>query len=82
MAFLDNNENIKDKPKSLHHIFRKAHKSVLAVIECMKRECNLPEKERLLLEARNRLDSLGFAHDDFSMQLRIVLKQKEIKLLE
>jgi len=82
LALLDNNENSIDNPKSLHHIFRKAHNSVLAVIECMKSECNLSEKESLLIEARKRLDLLGLAHDDFSRQLRIVLKQKETELLE
>lgn len=82
LAFLDNNENFADKPKSLHHIFRKAHKSVLDIIECMKIECDLPEKEILLLEADHRLDLLGLAHDDFSTQLRVVLRQKEAKLLE
>jgi hypothetical protein len=82
LSFLDNNENSADKPKSLHHIFRKAHDSVLDVIECMKSECGFPEKENLLQEARKRLDLLGLAHDNFSSQLRIALRQKESKLLE
>lgn len=82
LAFLDNNENDSDNPKSLHHIFRKAHNSVLALIECMKSECNLSEKEPLLIETQKRLELLGLAHDSFSTQLRIVLKQKENELLE
>jgi hypothetical protein len=82
LSFLNDNESSEDKPKSLHHIIRKAHSSVLDVIECMKSECSLPEKEMLLLEAEKRLDLLGFAHDSFSRQLRIALKQKETELLE
>ena len=82
LLFLDNNENSSDKPKSLHHIFRKSHASVLTLIECMKNECNQQKKEKLMLETQNNLDSLGFAHDDFSTQLRIALKQKELMLLE
>ena len=82
LSFLNGNESFEDKPKSLHHIIRKAHSSVLDVIECMKSECSLPEKEMLLQEAEQRLDLLGFAHDSFSRQLRIALKQKETELLE
>jgi len=28
------------------------------------------------------MDTLGLAHDDFSVQLRLSLKDKELKLLE
>ena len=81
-AFLDNTENLENNPKSLHHIFRKAHDSVLSVIECMKRNCSQSEKDALLQEAQTRMDTLGLAHDDFSVQLRLSLKDKELKLLE
>lgn len=82
LSFLDNTENFEEKPRSLHHTFRKAHNSALDVIECMKSGCNLPEKEKLLLEAQVRLDLLGLTHDNFSTQLRIVLREKETTLLE
>lgn len=82
VAFLDNTENRENNPKSLHHIFRKAHEAVLSVIECMKRNCSQSEKDGLLQEAKMRMDTLGLAHDDFSVQLRLSLKDKELKLLE
>jgi hypothetical protein len=82
VAFLDNTENLQDNPKSLHHIFRKAHNAVLAVIKCMKRNCSQSERDALLQVAKTRMDSLGLAHDAFSLQLRKSLEDKELKLLE
>ena len=82
VAFLDNTENRKDNPKSLHHIFRKAHDAILSVIEGMKRNCSQSEKDILLQKAKTRMDALGSAHDDFSVQLRLSLEDKELKLLE
>ena len=81
-SFLADNENQIDNPKSLHHVFRKAHYAVLEVIECMKKGCNESEKQELLSHAEKRMNSLGLAHDKFSMQLRTSLRQKEIVLLE
>ncbi len=81
-VFLDNSENQTDNPASLHHLFRKAHGAVLAVIEGMKENCSPAEKEVLMREAKSRMDALGLANDDFSLQLRLALQQKELKLLE
>lgn len=81
-SFLDNDENSEDMPRSLHHVFRRAHEAVLEVIECMKAECKSSLRETLLIEARKRLDTLGRAHDDFAMQLRNGLRQKEKQLLK
>ncbi len=82
VAFLDENENREDSPKSLHHIFRKAHNSVLSIIECMKSKCAESEKDGFLKEAEMRMNTLGLAHDDFSVQLRRSLIEKELELLE
>lgn len=81
-SFLDNDENAADEPNSLHHIFRQAHNAVLAVIECMKVDCDSSMQEMLLLDARKRLDTLGLAHDEFALQLRLGLQRKEKELLE
>ena len=81
LSFLDNTEIEAQQPESLHYIFRQAHQSVLDVIECMKAGCQSAEQIRLLRMARDRLDRLGLAHDDFATDLRIVLKQKETELL-
>ena len=80
-SFLDNGEIEAQQPKSLHYIFRQAHIAVLNVIECMKRNCEDAEREQLMLAARAKLDTLGFAHDEFAIRLRTVLKQKEEELL-
>lgn len=82
LSFLDNQEIPLEQPKSLHYIFRKAHDAVLAVIECMKINCGSSEQVRLMQIARERLDTLGLAHDEFATNLRVVLKQKEIELLK
>jgi hypothetical protein len=82
LTFLDNDENHSEEPGSLHHIFRKAHNAVLDIIECMKDGCDAAEKKKLVGEARRRLDLLGLAHDDFAMQLRLSLREKEALLLE
>ncbi|MFT5218135.1 MAG: hypothetical protein ACI9LO_002070 [Planctomycetota bacterium] len=74
-GFLDNSEISVDQPESLHYIFRKAHKSVLDVIEYMKIECDSTERKDLSQEAKNRLNILGFFNDKFSTQVRIVLRQ-------
>ena len=82
VAFLDNTENKLDNPKSLHHVFRKAHDAVLAVIECMKSNCSQSEQDILVQEAKMRMDALGIANDEFSVQLRLSLENKELKLLK
>ncbi len=81
LSFLDNSEIDAEQPKSLHYIFRQGHRAVLNVIECMKRDCEAAEREQLMRVARAKLDALGFAHDDFALRLRTVLKQKEENLL-
>lgn len=80
-SFLDNGEIDAEQPKSLHYMFRQGHIAVLNVIECMKRGCKDDEREQLMRIARAKLDALGIAHDDFAIQLRTVLKQKEEDLL-
>jgi hypothetical protein len=82
VAFLDDTENNQDNPKSLHHVFRKAHDAVLAVIECMKSNCSQSEQDILMQEAKMRMDALGIANDEFSVQLRLSLENKELKLLK
>ena len=82
VAFLDDTENNQDNPKSLHHVFRKAHDAVLAVIECMKSNCSQSEQDILVQEAKMRMDALGIANDEFSVQLRLSLENKELKLLK
>ena len=82
VTFLDNTENLQDNPKSLHHVFRKAHNAVLEVIECMKSNCSQTEMDNLMQEAKMRMDALGLANDEFSVQLRLSLEDKELKLLK
>lgn len=82
VAFLDNTENQQDNPKSLHHVFRKAHNAILSIIECMKKNCSQSEKDILMQEAKTRMDALGLANNDFSIQLILSLEDKELKLLE